>query len=86
VQDLVLGVLEAGEATPVDELALEGRDPGFGHRVVVGVALGADRGGGAELVAPAGVADARVLGGSTGRRNASMRRVAMGQARRRMEL
>jgi hypothetical protein len=29
VQDLVLGVLEAGEATPVDELALEGRDPPF---------------------------------------------------------
>jgi hypothetical protein len=51
------------EATPFDELALEGRDPGFGHRVVVGVAIGARPRGGAELVEPAGVADARVLGG-----------------------
>jgi len=34
VERLVLGVLVAGEATPVDEFALEGRDPCFGHRVV----------------------------------------------------
>jgi hypothetical protein len=33
VQDFVLGVFEAREAAPVDELALEGRDPGLGHGV-----------------------------------------------------
>jgi hypothetical protein len=38
VQDLVFCVLVAGEAAAVDELCLEGRDSGFGHRVVVGVA------------------------------------------------
>src|SRR5262249_5032586 len=63
VERLVFGVLEGREAAPVDELALEGRDPGFGHRVVVGVALGADRGCGAELVEAVGGADAGVLGG-----------------------
>jgi hypothetical protein len=49
VQDLVLGVLEGGEAARGDEFALEGRDPGFGHRIVVGIAAGADRGRGAEF-------------------------------------
>ena len=39
VEDLVFCVLEGGEAAAVDELALEGRDPCFGHRIVVGVAL-----------------------------------------------
>jgi hypothetical protein len=48
VQDLVLGVLVAGEAPAVDELGLEGRDPGFGHRVVVGFASRADGRCGAE--------------------------------------
>src|SRR5580765_6912902 len=38
VQRLMLGVLVAGEAAPVDELGLEGRDPRFGHRVVIGIA------------------------------------------------
>lgn len=37
-EHLVLGVLEGREATSVDELRLEGRDLGLGHRVVVGVA------------------------------------------------
>ena len=36
----MLGVLEAEEATPVDELAFEGGDPGFGHGVFEGVSLG----------------------------------------------
>src|SRR5262249_24173452 len=57
------GVLEAGEAAPADELVIEGRDPGLGHRVVVGVGLGADRGVDLELVEPIGVAQTRVLGG-----------------------
>jgi hypothetical protein len=48
VQDLVLGVLVAGEAAAVDELGLEGRDPGFGRRVVVGVVSRADGRCGAE--------------------------------------
>jgi hypothetical protein len=60
--DLVLGVLEAGGASPVDALALEGRGPGFGHCIVIGVALRADRGIDPELVEPVGVGDARVLG------------------------
>lgn len=33
VQELVFGVLVAGEAAAVDELRLEGCDPGLGHRV-----------------------------------------------------
>ncbi len=33
VERLVLGVFIAAEAAPVDELALEGRDPGVEHRV-----------------------------------------------------
>jgi hypothetical protein len=44
----VLGVLVAGEAAAVDELGLEGRYAGFGHRVVVGVASRADGRGGTE--------------------------------------
>jgi hypothetical protein len=43
VEGLVLDVLEAREAASVDELVLERRDRGLGHRVVVGVALRADR-------------------------------------------
>ena len=42
MQEFVFGVLEAGEAAAIDEFALEGRGPGFGHRVVVGVAARAD--------------------------------------------
>jgi hypothetical protein len=56
----VLGVLEAGEAAPVDELRLEGRDPGLGERVVVGVSPRADRGREPELVQAVGVGEARV--------------------------
>jgi hypothetical protein len=61
VQDLVLGVLEAREAAPVDELRLEGRYPGLGERVVVGVPARADRGREPELVQAVGVGEARVL-------------------------
>ncbi len=39
----MLGVLVAGEAAAVDELALEGRDPRFGHRDIEGVASRAHR-------------------------------------------
>ena len=35
LEDLVLDVLEGGEAAPVDELILEGRDLRFGHRIVI---------------------------------------------------
>lgn len=46
----VLGVLEAREAAPVDQLRLERREPRFGHRIVVRVAARPDGGSSADLV------------------------------------
>ena len=69
VERLVFGVLVGGEAAAVDELALEGRDPCFGDRVVVGVSFRADGRGRAELVEAVGVGEAGVLGAAIGVRD-----------------
>jgi len=45
------------------QLGLEEPDDRLGHCIVVAVADGADRGGGADVVDPLGVGDGRVLSG-----------------------